>query len=592
MSENIPVKRIMPGMPVSVADAQKQGLNIFITPEESLNITKGVLPDSFKQRVTQGQQTISMNYMANHPEGAPALDTQTPDAELSGKAALVTAEWFEAHPDFAQQYTIEQAAFNGKCRQLDTEIAQAKSLQEQKSRDVMKFDKLGQKEAMQQAGVAAGNAKKAAEDAALVKNKLISDWNQRVFLWQRCMVSNYPVGPDGVFDPIAVCEAAVQPAAAPAAAKTYMDAEGNQVAVGSTMEETDKKCPGCGATVTYDPETLSMTCKFCGYSRQLPKPEEVAKDVEEIDFTTATQRASLDWGQARKSLTCKSCGATTVFDATDTASCCPYCGSTQVMPVDDMKDAMAPGGVVPFEISQQKASELFKSWIKGKFFAPGAAKKSCEANNFSGVYLPFWTYDSQTTSPYNVRLAYRYQRKNQDGSTETYYEYKNFFGIYEKFVDDEVVYASKRTDNPYINAVKNFDFKKLRPYSPEFIAGFLAERYTVGLDDGWQIAKNQIKNQLRGEIGQYEKSRQHADMVDSVNFNTDFAKVTFKYVLAPIWIANYKFNNEIFNFVVNGQTGKIAGKSPVSIPKVLLTLAVIILIFIARWWFTSNGGNS
>ena len=153
MSENVPVKRTMPGMPVSAADAQKQGLSIFMTPEESLNITKGELAQSFKQRVASAQQQLAMNYMANHPEGAPALDTQTPDAELSGKAAMVMATWLEEHPDFAQQYTIEQAAFNGKSRQLDTEIAQYKSVQEQKSRDVMKFDKLGQKEAMQEAGI-------------------------------------------------------------------------------------------------------------------------------------------------------------------------------------------------------------------------------------------------------------------------------------------------------------------------------------------------------------------------------------------------------------------------------------------------------
>ena len=169
MSENVPVKRTMPGMPISAADAQKQGLSMFITPEESLNITKGELPNSFKQRIADAQQQLAMSYMSSHPEGAPALDTETPESELTQKAALVTAEWFDAHPDFAQQFTIEQAAVNGKIRQLDMEIAQAKSVQEQKSRDVMKFDKLGQKEAMQQAGIAAGTAKQAAENNTNVK---------------------------------------------------------------------------------------------------------------------------------------------------------------------------------------------------------------------------------------------------------------------------------------------------------------------------------------------------------------------------------------------------------------------------------------
>ena len=59
-------------------------------------------------------------------------------------------------------------------------------------------------------------------------------------------------------------------------------------------------------------------------------------------------------------------------------------------------------------------------------------------------------------------------------------------------------------------------------------------------------------------------------------------------MLAPIWIANYKFNNEIYNFVVNGQTGKIAGKSPVSIPKVILTIALAILAIIIAYYLFSN----
>lgn len=577
---------IIPGAPLSPMDAQRLGASIYMTPEESALIDKGSIPDSFKARVASAQQQLSIKYLTEHPEGAPALDTTTPDADIAAKASEVLGKWLNDHVDFGQQYTIEGKAYIGKQRALDLEIAQARSVQEQQSREVMKFDKLGNKEAMQAAGVAAGNAKKAADTAQAQKNQLVADWNKRVALWNRCFVSDYPVGPDGLFDPALSCAAVIQAAAAPQVqTKTYLDAEGNQVAVGSTMDSTDKKCPNCGATVVYDPETLSMTCHSCGYSRQLPKPDDVAASVEEIDFTTATQRASIDWGQARKSLTCKNCGATTVFDAADTAACCPYCGSTQVMPVDDMQEAMAPGGVVPFEISQQKASELFKSWIKGKFFAPSAAKKSCEAKNFNGVYLPFWTYDTQTTSPYHVRLGYRRERTNAKGETETYYEYRDFNGIYQKFIDDELVYASKKTDNPYINAVKSFDFKKLRPYSPEFIAGFMAERYTVGLDDGWQVAKDQIKNKLRGEIGEYEKRKELADRIDKVDFNTDFAKVTFKYVLAPIWIANYRFNDQVFNFVVNGQTGKIAGKSPVSVPKVILTIAAIIIAFILIYWF-------
>ena len=264
------------------------------------------------------------------------------------------------------------------------------------------------------------------------------------------------------------------------------------------------------------------------------------------------------------------------MDEADTAQCCPYCGSTQVMPVDNDEDVVAPGGVVPFEITKEKAAQIFKSWMKGKLFAPNDAKKSCEAKNFSGVYLPYWTYDSQTTSPYEVKLAF--DSTDKDGHTST--TYKTYRGIYERFIDDETVYASKKTNNRFIKAASTFDFSKLRKYSPEFIAGFLAERYTVGLDEGWDIAKTQIKAKLQNEIGSMERKRHHADRVSKVTFNTAYSKVTYKYVLAPIWIANFKFKEKIYNIVVNGQTGQIKGEAPVSPLKVVIAIIIAIIVLI------------
>ena len=364
--------------------------------------------------------------------------------------------------------------------------------------------------------------------------------------------------------------------------KTHIDAEGNEVEEALTEDVTDKKCPGCGATVVYDPETLAMSCPFCGYSRELPKPGETTKEVEELDFATAKNRASVDWGTVKKSVVCKNCGAETVVDDVDTALCCPFCGSTQVMPVDNDENVMAPGGLIQFAISKEKAEQLFKKWMKGKLFAPNEAKKSCEAKNFNGMYLPYWTYDSQTTSPYTVKLGF------EEGSGDNKHTvYRTYKGIYERFIDDEVVYGSKKTTNPYIRSASDFDFSKLQSYDPQFVAGFTAERYSVGLDEGWETAKEQIRKKLKSEIGQMEKKKRRADSISKVDFATSYANVTFKYILAPIWIANFKFKDKVYNIVVNGQTGKIAGKSPVSPFKVAIAIAIVVAI-IALFLYLNN----
>ena len=348
-----------------------------------------------------------------------------------------------------------------------------------------------------------------------------------------------------------------------------------EIVQGATEDITDKKCPNCGATVAYDPATLSMTCEYCGYHKELPKPEEAGTATQEIDFNSAKLRTSKDWGAKKKNIICKNCGGSAMYDMTETASTCPFCGSTNVMPVDDDEDVMAPGGVVPFEISREKAAELFKRWLGKKLFAPTKAKKSCEAKEFHGIYLPYWTFDSQTTSSYSASYGKDY--KDKDGNTKT--RWYKCSGVHDEFIDDEVVYASTKTNDSHIKTVSSFDFSKLRDYDPQFIAGFAAERYSLGLDDGWNVAQRQIREKLEQHIRENVRARYKADRVKDVKLATSYDKITFKYLLAPIWISNFKFNGTIYNFVVNGQTGRIAGKSPVSALRVIIAIILAIVAF-------------
>ena len=349
----------------------------------------------------------------------------------------------------------------------------------------------------------------------------------------------------------------------------------------TTMDVTDKKCPNCAGTIEYDPDTLKMTCPFCGYMREIPRPEE-AKDIEELDFESAKLRKSLDWGTSKKQIICKNCAAEALYDEADTASCCPFCGSTQVMPVDNDENVMAPQGVVPFEISNQKASDLFSKWLKSRLFVPNLAKETCKAENFQGLYLPYWTYDTDTTSAYDAKLGFDSRQGDKTVTT-----WRNYRGVYQEFIDDQIVYASKKTKNPHINTVSVYDFTKLKVYSPEYIAGFAAERYTLGLDDGWEVAKGLIKTRLKNNLSSKLKRQYHADHVGKLDMSTSFENITFKYILAPIWIANFKFADKEYSFAVNGQTGKVAGNAPISPIKVLIAVLIALAIIGVIWWINS-----
>ena len=337
----------------------------------------------------------------------------------------------------------------------------------------------------------------------------------------------------------------------------------------NTEEITNKKCPNCGATVTFNPAMGKLHCEYCGYSRNLPKPD-TDSEICEMDFESALHKESLNWGEEKKSVECKQCGAVTIYDALETAAVCPFCGSTSVMPAAN--NTIVPGGVCPFEVTKETAGESFAKWLKKKWFAPKKAKKSARPDAFNGMYLPYWTYDAQTTSNFTARAGYDRKVKNKDGNYETETEWRHVSGVYQEFIDDETVMASKRQEDSGVKDCEPFKLSRLVPYSPQVLAGFAAERYSIGLKEGWETAQDSIRSKLRSNINSYIKSKWRCDRVDRVRFSTIYSNITYKYILVPAWISSFKFKDKTYQFAVNGQTGKVGGRAPVSAFRVILAI--------------------
>ena len=71
---------------------------------------------------------------------------------------------------------------------------------------------------------------------------------------------------------------------------------GNKPFIGAVnVTSSEVRCSGCGGTIgiKYDPESLNLTCPFCGKVSALPQPGKVPV-VQEFDFNAALQRASVN----------------------------------------------------------------------------------------------------------------------------------------------------------------------------------------------------------------------------------------------------------------------------------------------------------
>jgi len=108
----------------------------------------------------------------------------------------------------------------------------------------------------------------------------------------------------------------------------------------------------------------------------------------------------------------------------------------------------------------------------------------------------------------------------------------------------------------------------------------VAERYSIGLKEAWERAKKFIKSRLEGLIESKIRDENNADSVKNLALNTTYQNITYKYLMLPIWISSFTYKGKVYQFMVNGQTGKVGGHSPIS----ALRVALAVLIALAFIW--------
>lgn len=339
-------------------------------------------------------------------------------------------------------------------------------------------------------------------------------------------------------------------------------------------------CGSCGAKLSFAPGTQHLKCEYCGAANDIPKDESA---IEEQDFESFLKEL-IDRQETFESVAvkCGNCGAEQDMAANTFAGRCNFC-ATPIVAKGYAQRHIKPKSLIAFQIAKPAAQEAFRKWINGLWLAPSELKDYARGDGgLHGVYLPYWTYDCDTFSEYSGQRGRDYtvtvQGSNNTTRQETRTEWTPVSGEVTNRFDDVMVPASptmKRLSFFGGGKFEHFDTKSLVPYSEEFISGFTAEAYQVGLADGYKVAKGIIDDRIlvsvRRDIG---GDRQQVHSV-----HTQYSNITFKHVLVPVWISAYRYRNKVYRFMINGQNGAVQGESPKSAWKIFfLVLAVLVVI--------------
>ena len=334
-------------------------------------------------------------------------------------------------------------------------------------------------------------------------------------------------------------------------------------------------CPSCGAPQKFSPSTGTLTCEFCGTQTTI---ETYNQTIQEYDFHEAV--STLEFEKSKiisKEVSCKKCGGSFTLTPYSFSSNCPYCGTPAIT---DFIHEITPKSLIPFSITHKEAQMRFLKWVGSRWFAPNAFKKYLDGDRkLTGYYLPYWTYDSDTVSQYQgqrgdvyyvtvTKTVVQNGRQRQIRVQEPRIRWTLASGVVYVSFDDVTIGASKTISRAILDSLEPWSTANLKPFDEKYLSGFEAEEYTIGLDNGFEIAKAKmsfkIEKNVRQDIGG-DQQQIHA-------LNTQHNNVTYKNVLFPVWTASFKWRDKEYNYAINAQTGKLVGERPYSMTKIVFAV--------------------
>jgi hypothetical protein len=252
---------------------------------------------------------------------------------------------------------------------------------------------------------------------------------------------------------------------------------------------------------------------------------------------------------------------------------------------------IAPDGVLPVKVTKSAAQTEVQRWLATRWFAPNALQRIAQPEGISGVYLPFWSYASDTRSQHMGERGEHYFETESYTETDSngntvqqsrqvqrtrWYPASNEVS---RSFTDLLIPATRAVNQRRLDALEPWDLEALRPYEPAYLAGLKAQRYQIELADGFEkakaVMKAQIREAVRQDIGGDEQR------IESIQ--TEYAAVTFLHLMLPVWMGAYRFQAKVYQVLVNARTGEVQGERPYSSVKIALLSAAILLVAVVLW---------
>jgi hypothetical protein len=210
--------------------------------------------------------------------------------------------------------------------------------------------------------------------------------------------------------------------------------------------------------------------------------------------------------------------------------------------------------------------------------------------------VPAYVYSAVAHTDYSASIGEHYTEsetvevKQPDGTTKTEKrthtrtEYRPLSGRHVAYITDVVASASAGLAHDELAAVAPFDLRRVRRYEPALVSGWVGEAFARTADECLRASRAAAVDDVGDELRRFMPGDSHSDLT----WRTRVTWESLDPILVPVWVLalRYRDDKSPVRVVINGQTGKVAGKVPYAWWKIALAATVAIALGVLVWWWS------
>ncbi len=256
-------------------------------------------------------------------------------------------------------------------------------------------------------------------------------------------------------------------------------------------------------------------------------------------------------------VTCSSCGGAVAHEAGTSVPRCVYCGSDALSTAALDARIEQPKTHIPFAIEPDEADNVFRKWARGSFWHPKAIRDA--ELDLERVNLAAWAWSGQVETHFAGLV-----------SAPTPSGKRPITGQDTAHLEGVVVPSSTAISRGELTAIAPFRHTDELPYDPHTAE----DPFEPGKLSRDAARAQAVEAMEAAHAAQLKKAHSASRM----NAASVLSELSGRPVLLPVYVGAWRFKDQVYRVVINGQTGRLSGKAPFAWLKLFLIVGVVLAV--------------